>query len=37
VEDLHDRRLAGPVLPEQRVHAAGRDLEVDAGEDDVVA
>ena len=28
-EDVHQRRLAGPVLPEERVHLAARDLERD--------
>jgi hypothetical protein len=28
-EDLHERRLARPVLPEQRVHLTGPDREVD--------
>ena len=31
-EDLHQRRLARAVLAQQRVHLAGVDLEVDAGE-----
>ena len=30
VEDPHQRRLAGAVLAEQRVHLAARDGEVDA-------
>src|SRR6185437_238646 len=29
VEDVHQRRLAGAVLAEQRVHLARRELEVD--------
>ena len=29
VEDVHQRRLAGAVLAEQRVHLAARELEVD--------
>ncbi len=35
VEDAHQRRLAGAVLPEQRVHLAGPEVEVDVvvGED----
>ena len=31
-EDLHQRRLAGAVLADQRVHLAGAKLEVDAVE-----
>ena len=30
VEDAHERRLAGAVLPEQRVDLAGPQVEVDA-------
>jgi hypothetical protein len=29
VEDVHQRRLAGAVLSEERVHLAGGDVEVD--------
>jgi hypothetical protein len=29
VEDVHERRLAGAVLAEQRVHLAGGHVEVD--------
>ena len=29
VEDVHQRRLAGAVLAEQRVHLAGQQVEVD--------
>ena len=36
-DDLHQRRLAGAVLPEQRVHGAGADREVRAGERDDAA
>jgi hypothetical protein len=29
-KDLHERRLAGPVLPHEGVHLAGLDRQVDA-------
>ena len=35
--DLHERRLARPVLAQQRVHRAGADREVHAGQRDDAA
>ncbi len=29
VEDVHQRRLAGPVLPQQRVHLPAAEVEID--------